>query len=78
MRPMMIDQIAQERVDVWWEMHPMSVQSDSELRWLELCPTPCYVLDLADSQRLDVPDHRPDPIGNPAADNRSAVQWLHR
>jgi hypothetical protein len=37
------------RIDVYWEMHPMSVQSDKDLDWLRKCRTPVYVLDKADA-----------------------------
>ena len=42
-----------------FELHPMSVQSDDELAWLERCRVPCYVLDLADSAAREVLDERP-------------------
>lgn len=65
-----LNEIWQMRYHRHFELHPMAVQSVRELRWLERCPVPCYVLDLADSQRLDVPDDRPDPVGNPERDYR--------
>ena len=47
----------------------MAVQSDLELRWLERCPAPCYVLDLADAARASVRDDRPGApeLGRPRA-----------
>lgn len=36
-------------IDVWWEMHPMSVQSERELEWLKNCQKPVYVLDRKDA-----------------------------
>lgn len=31
-----------------WEIHPMAPQSLADMKWLNTCPTPCYVLDLND------------------------------
>lgn len=37
------------RVDIYFEMHPMSVQNDAELEWLKKCRKPIYVLNKADA-----------------------------
>jgi hypothetical protein len=54
-----LNEIWQIRYERHWECHPLSVQSDAELAWLERCRVPCYVLDLADAAARDVPDERP-------------------
>lgn len=41
-----LNEIAQPQFDRHWEMHPATVQSDADLRWLTTCPAPCYVLTL--------------------------------
>lgn len=43
-----LNEIPQRRFDRHFELHPRSVQNDRELAWLAQCPTPCYVLDLAE------------------------------
>lgn len=45
-----LNEIYQPRFDRHWELHPMAVQNERELAWLASCPTPCYVLDLAEAQ----------------------------
>lgn len=61
-----INEIPQPQFDRHWEMHPLAVQSTRELRWLECCPTPCYVLNLDDATRpRDLPDERNIVHDNP-------------
>ena len=43
-----LNEIAQKRATAWHELHPAAVQSARDLAWLRQCPTPCYVLDLAE------------------------------
>ena len=43
-----INEIWQPELDRHYELHPMSVQSERDLAWLAQCPTPCYVLNLAE------------------------------
>ena len=33
-----------ERADKWFELHPMPVQNEAELKWLKECEQPLYVL----------------------------------
>ena len=40
-----INEITQKRATVWFEMHPLEVQSAKDLVALERIETPCYVLD---------------------------------
>ena len=47
-----LNAIHQRRFDRHFELHPMNVQSEKDLAFLASCPTPCYVLDLAESAGL--------------------------
>ena len=47
-----INEIWQKRFDRHWELHPMSVQSERDLAFLRVCPTPCYVLDYAEAKNF--------------------------
>ena len=40
-----INEIAQKRADRWFELHPLSVQTDAEMDWLRDCPKPVYLID---------------------------------
>lgn len=37
------------RADRWFELHPMSVQTEDELRAIHACPVPIYLLDMRDT-----------------------------
>lgn len=52
-----LNEIAQPAFTRHFELHPVTggVQSSRELRWLERCPTPCYVLDLAEARPTEPP-----------------------
>ena len=43
-----LNEIWQKRYDAHFELHPRAVQSERDLEFLRSCPTPCYVLDLAE------------------------------
>jgi len=44
-----LNEIEQPRVDVWFEMHPIEVQSERELKWLKRCKKPIYMLEKYES-----------------------------
>ena len=72
-----LNEIPQPRATAWWEMHPMSVQNARELAWLSQCPTPCYVLNLADAALGIVVDGRvgQSPLPRQFAGVANAVQY---
>ncbi len=45
-----LDQQGRFRADRWFEMHPLSVQTEQERRDMEDCPVPLYVLDAPSKQ----------------------------
>lgn len=40
-----LNEISQKRADRWFELHPLSVQSEAELEWLKNCTTPVYLIE---------------------------------
>ena len=59
-----INEINQPLYSRHFEMHPMTVQSNAELAWLERCRVPCYVLDLAHARDHVISDERPGRAQN--------------
>ena len=47
-----LNEIAQPRADRWFELHPLSVQTEAEMAWLRACPKPVY---LVRSPPADIP-----------------------
>ena len=43
-----LNELPQERAEIYFEMHPMEVQNAYELGWLEKCEVPVYLLELDD------------------------------
>jgi hypothetical protein len=49
------------RADVWWEMHPISAQTEQELLDMHECPVPLYVLN-ENGRSLDCPHWMAYPL----------------
>jgi len=50
-----INEIAQPRYDIHFELHPRRVQSAQDLAWLAQCTAPCYVLDPGEWAEGEIP-----------------------
>lgn len=55
------DRFGRLRVDRWFEMHIMSVQSEDDMQWIARCPVPIYLVPSASSWRTE----GPHPLHNP-------------